>query len=386
SGSYPSGSYPSGSYPSSSYPGSIWSPTVTLTPDLIINILECIRQHGKSRCYRSYNLNPRNIQVIERILATIPSTSPSPSSQEDVINPPQSTESEEIINANGKRFKCQWVYCCQAVGPEPLFPQCQQRNENEEEEFVFPFGQYSHFPEFKAEKCGNEFGFCLSTRESTLRLLGKVIYPSDLEEELKKDVKDCFDKAMAAALIAAGPLIGAMIDQPETVPALLPQAIEIALEQGTTTFKQCLAEKFELNGLLKSKKIRLCVYHEQTRGDGRWRPLTSRDILKMLDRLSFAQFALVQLFLPGVGSYEELAQKLGIDTEKLSNQVTTGLQKLGGEGQKVIDQLKEAITNPIGTAKKGADKLVENLNNVGEDLTSKPGDLVKAAKKIKTHW
>ncbi|ANC11341.1 MULTISPECIES: hypothetical protein [Bacillus cereus group] len=305
-------------------------------------------------------------------MATIPSTSPSPSSQEDVINPPQSTESEEIINANGKRFKCQWVYCCHAVGPEPLFPQCQQRNENEEE-FVFQFGQYSHFPEFKAEKCGNEFGFCLSTRESTLRLLGKVIYPSNLEEELKKDVKECFDDAMAAALLAAGPLIAAMIDQPETVPALLPQAIEIALEQGTSTFKQCLAEKFELNGLLKSKKIRLCVYHEQTRGDGRWRPLTSRDILKMLDRLSFAQFALVQLFLPGVGSYEELAQKLGIDTEKLSDQVTAGLQNLGGEGQKVIDQLKEAVANSTEIASKNLNKTQEILTNAREDIKTMPG-------------
>ncbi|MHA4112952.1 hypothetical protein ACX17A_23710 [Bacillus cereus] len=296
--------------------------------------------------------------------------------QENIINPPPPAEGEEIIDANGKRYRCRWEYCCQPIGPKPLFPQCKNPTENERK-FDFILAQHSNFPEFKAEKCDNQFGFCLSTRRSTIRLLGRVIYPRNVAETVEAEIKDCFNKAMLAGAAAASPLIAVMIDQPETIPALLPQAVETALEQALITFKQCIISKAQLSYLFKTKKIQLCVFHEQTRGNEGWRPLTSRDIVKMLDQLSFAQFAMVQLFLPGVGSYEQLAQKLGIDTEKLSSQITGGLQSLGAEGQKILDQLKGAITNPVGTAKKGFEKVGDELNKVGNKIQEIPGRLPK---------
>ncbi|MNW44132.1 hypothetical protein D3C74_213530 [compost metagenome] len=351
------------------------------TNEQINGILNCINQGSyRLQCFEQFGLHESEYSYmndyINRVLgadAGMPQgafvASSSPFSHLPDLPSPSGTD-EEIINANGKKLRCHWVYCCEPIEQESVMPSCTEPGPNEDK-FELSSPPIEGIPEFKVNECGNEFGFCLNTRTSTLRLIARVVYPKDAADAVKEEIKQCFEVALQQALLAATPYFATMAAQPETVPALLPQAVEAALQRGTLSFKECMLTKATVSYLFNSGLIKFCVFHVQESGNDDWRLLNSRDIIRIFDKLLFLSTAgMAMAFFPGVGSFEQVAQKLGIDTNKLSENISKGFEHYGEEGQKLLNRLKITSKNPVGSA-------ISGVKNLGNKTVSAVEDLVK---------
>lgn len=354
-------------------------------------IVNCVNEGNyRHDCYEQFGLNESDQsymnQIIDRLLgpeAGIPEGGSAASGSSLTYLPdlpPSATiggpegvghAGEEIIYANGKKMRCHWVYCCEPIEQAPVMPTCTEPGSNEDKiELSSP--PIEGIPEFQVGECGNEFGFCLNTRTSTLRLIARVVFPKDAAGAVRDEINQCFEVALEQALLAASPYFGTMAAQPETVPALLPQAVEAALQRGTLAFKECMLTKATVSYLFNSGLIKFCVFHTQE-ATGDWQLLTSRDVIRIMDKLLFmSTVGLAGAFFPGVGSFEQVAQKLGIDTEELSQKITAGFESLGEEGQRFIDKLKVASKNPVKSVIGGVGNLATKAGNAVEDFVSDP--------------
>jgi hypothetical protein len=274
---------------------------------------------------------------------------PIPSKPGDVEMMPPPYE-QDVFTHNGQKYQCKWVYCCSPVGPQ--IPEKLEPNPNEDYLDIVVW-QDDDFPEYKVEKCGNEVGFCLGTRNSTFRIVLRIIFPKNVGEEVRKEIQQCLEEGAKAALFSIGAQIAAMEGFPESIPAILPTMMETAYLAGEKAFLNCIKAKASYKYL--SGKVRISVFHDQV-GRGDWRTFNSRDALKLLEKWYLVNSGLAMI--PGVGSFDDLANKIGVDKEGLNN-----FFKSPG---KSVEHWKDEINKGWGKAKKEADDFFNRLKPKGK--------------------
>ncbi|MGW6675546.1 hypothetical protein [Bacillus altitudinis] len=323
--------------------------------DYINAYYNCLQSNSHEYCYRALD---------------IPIDTPVPSPPFETT-PQPNVEDVESFDSNGKRYICKWVYCCSPVESATPFPKCQKPTTNDSVKEIVFFEEKS-MPEFKAERCHSPFGFCLYTRKSVFRVIARVIYPKNIEDLVRNEIDKCFQQATQQALLSITPLIATMVGAPETIPATLPLAVQTAFENGMASFKNCIYQNQLLTNLYNSGKLKYCIFHVQERGNGNWSPLTANDILNIFERLAFYQIAGPFAYIPGVGSFDDLAKTIGIDSGSLSKNINIGLTSFGERGQKIINQLSSAGSAGIASASQGLSKIGQQISDGVTDIVRDP--------------
>lgn len=284
-----------------------------------------------------------SIPISDRIRSEIPRTIPeiiNNTSSRQIpdrnIPKPPSDEQETFIR-NGQKYECKWVYCCQPVGPS--FVQKQEPNENETYQDIVIWKD-ENFPEYKAEKCNNSIGVCLSTRKSIFRLIGRIIYPKDVPDFVEGEIKACLNEAANAIYAVIAGQIAAMEAVPPSIPAFLASILETAFITGKAAFISCIERKASYEYI--KGKIRFSVYHDQEEA-GEWHTFNDKDALALLEKFQLYSTGLA--FIPGIGSFEDLANKIGLDTKGLNNALKNAGESLSKAGDNLLDIGKDIAEN-----------------------------------------
>lgn len=252
-----------------------------------------------------------------------PNRSAPPSRQQ-----PPPYESDTFVH-NGQQYQCEWVYCCRPVDakmPERLEP-------NAYEDFLdLIIWQDDTFPEYKIDKCNSSLGFCMNTRESTFSIIARIIFPKDITGEIRREIEECLERGTEAAFASILLQIKAMEALPESIPAVIPKILKTAYIVGKEAFFVCIRKK-KSSKVLKDR-VRFSVFHDQTSNEG-WRSMTEQDALKLLEKIYLHSTGLA--LIPGVGSFDDLANKIGLDRVDLE-----GIFRNAGKSvTEVADKLKE---------------------------------------------
>lgn len=244
------------------------------------------------------------------------------------------TNSKNTFIKDGIEYECEQVYICRQIVhtiPQKIEP-------SQSETFIeVILWQDENIPEYKLEKCNNALGFCLRTRNSIMRIFGRLIYPYDISGELFNEIEDCFNVAISAATTVVAVQAGLITAAPESAPAVLPNLLNSAFAKGNAAFFDCLSTKTSYAYL--KNKIKFTVYYEQE-SEGSWETFNERDALKLLEK--FYLYSTGLILIPGVGSIADLADKIGIDREGVENFFSTpgkSLEKWGNEIMGGIDKL-----------------------------------------------
>lgn len=255
---------------------------------------------------------------------SIPSTPQPPSSSKEV---------EEFVH-NGVRYRCQWVYCCSPIEqgsiPEKLEPGINQKAQD------YMIWEEDEFPEFKIGAC-TSINNCIQKRNSTLRVIFRIIYPASVQEVIEKELRECFEIGSAAASAAVATQIAIVRAAPESAPAILPNMLNLAYEAGKEAFIECLKQK--QNAKYYLKYIKYSVFHEQFSNEG-WHTLNSKDVVRMLEQLYLYQTGLI--LLPGVDSFADLGKKLGVDEKGIENFFKEPVGTINKQWDKLGDALPDA--------------------------------------------
>lgn len=274
----------------------------------------------------------------------IPTQQPAPLPQQPsstgFATPKPGVDGKDEFIHNGQKYRCEWVYCCHPVGPQ--IPDKLEPGQFEDK-LDITIWQEDKFPEYKVGKCGSVLGFCLFTRDSTFKIVGRIIYPRDVEGWVKQELEACLEQAKTAAFAAIATQIAAMEGLPESIPAVLPTLLENAFIAWKTAFTSCIESKASFE-YVKSR-IKFSVFHEQD-GRGDWRQFSDKDALFLMEQWMLIATGLK--LIPGIGSFEDLANKIGVDKEGIENffktpgksvdhwvdQAKTGLSKAGEAWEK----------------------------------------------------
>lgn len=269
-----------------------------------------------------------------------------PSTGAGTIQQPPSYQMDTFVH-NGQRYQCQWVYCCQPVGPE--VPGKIEPNASEDM-LEFVIWKDENIPEYRVDKCDSSLGFCLNTRNSVFQVIARIIFPKGMEKQVINDIKQCLNIAAGVALTAIGTQIAGMEAVPPSIPALLPSLLETAYAAGKTAFFECIETKLSYDKL--KGKVRYTVYYDQSHG-GEWHAFNDKDALDLLKK--FYLYSTGLILIPGVGSFEDLANKIGVDQKGLENFFKNPSNTVKDWGRKI----SEGFTS-------GAKKAEDFFNDIGK--------------------